>query len=1250
MGPHQNRIVRTARQALGEGWFSPSADVPVETRVLESLTLESASESEIAEAMVVAFHPEETLDFLATVLEVCTVILWAQSSHVDAASLLVYTADRLHDRQEIAACAYAVYFCKMARAYIGSSSLPEHISRKLLFRTVQIEVGARCEFPGLSDDPSDNLGEAVSLCQQFGSTVAVDDPYHAELLILEAEVLNHLACLNVSRVPNLKQALHLYESAQAINATQDSVAAMIGAAGTCLRLALAGEEPEKYVRLGLDLVTTIQQSPEVDAHQKGMAAAQEGLIAIAQFAPSGQLDYLRKAISCFDTAITLFDTSSPNAASARIVSCDARLSLAEAEGCTAKDLDDVISMLQSARQCPSLTPNDLVLSLIGEANARLHLADLGEKVEENILLAEELAAEAAQYVPSRGDVWATVQIAHANILVSMARLSIDPIHNANRAIELYDRACRELEGGNAIRNAALIHSSLAHIVLGDAGIRPVANCRKAIALCLAGRIHFASGHPAAILAQHNEVTARLQMASIGIEPQKHVGECLERLAYLREQLPPRSLAYGRTLRLSAQAHLVYVMANPDAEPTYETFLPAIQFCEEAETYFVPGSLEHTLVTLCQNAAYSQLASIDPDSPDFGQKADQLRSEVLNLGIQYAITRESACLTAASRALTLLGNMDEQDRSMAPRIEELDATIAALAPTSPRLIGANLLKAMILAQEDRPVEAYRCIRSGLDVAEHVRGQLETEEERIAYLGSLLELYHTAFEICVEFAEGAVTPSDKEPWLWEAWQWAYRSKCRALVDVLSNRHLPLGPRDRRLLEEVQLLSGRLERAEKEALALIPPVVPDEDPEEVGRVLANSECRSVLLEYSSLKELYEEKRSQLSARCSRLQGNEVVPEPRETYGHLCAIDRGITSDGRNNRTLFIEFFTSNNIDMTAFVMPLWEDVPPIIVGITLPGGGVRDLITGFLDCTTSPTDPLALRPIEDWNRLLRQIGDYLIVPLEHCLNSLKPDTLVIAPHKLLGMLPIHAAEWQGGPLVEKYAIAYLPSASLAEPIGRAHASLCPTALIVGAPSNDGTEDPLDDRSRGLPYAAKEQQWVSELMTKAGIRVTRVTENDATTEAVLHHADEAGIMHFACHSVTRWDDYLRSGLELTDRRLTPLDLSLGVNMSKTTLTYLNSCNSAESVLSDGDELFSLIRSFLYAGCPTVVAGLWEVLDQAGTDFAIAFYTRWLRERVPLLEAFRAAQLHIRDRYNKHPQLWASFVLVGAWSGRASE
>ena len=119
--------------------------------------------------------------------------------------------------------------------------------------------------------------------------------------------------------------------------------------------------------------------------------------------------------------------------------------------------------------------------------------------------------------------------------------------------------------------------------------------------------------------------------------------------------------------------------------------------------------------------------------------------------------------------------------------------------------------------------------------------------------------------------------------------------------------------------------------------------------------------------------------------------------------------------------------------------------------------------------------------------------------------------------------------------------------------------------------------------------------------------------------------------------------------------------------LVTLSACESGLSRVRRGDELMGLVRAFMVAGAPSVIATLWRV-DERSTRILMERFYREVVAGAGFARALHAAQLFLRslsqsevasllagdapagetgetgaDRPFADPFYWAPFILVGA-------
>jgi CHAT domain-containing protein len=151
-------------------------------------------------------------------------------------------------------------------------------------------------------------------------------------------------------------------------------------------------------------------------------------------------------------------------------------------------------------------------------------------------------------------------------------------------------------------------------------------------------------------------------------------------------------------------------------------------------------------------------------------------------------------------------------------------------------------------------------------------------------------------------------------------------------------------------------------------------------------------------------------------------------------------------------------------------------------------------------------------------------------------------------------------------------------------------------------------------------------------------LTGQQATRANLLKAAPRARFLHLASHGYFRRDNPMFSFLKLADANLnfySLLDLRLNAEM-----VTLSACHTGVNKVFPGDELHGLVRGFLYAGAPSIVASLWAVGDRSTADFMREMYSQ-IRAGSSKRAAIRHAQLAIKDAYG-HPYYWAPFVLMG--------
>lgn len=295
----------------------------------------------------------------------------------------------------------------------------------------------------------------------------------------------------------------------------------------------------------------------------------------------------------------------------------------------------------------------------------------------------------------------------------------------------------------------------------------------------------------------------------------------------------------------------------------------------------------------------------------------------------------------------------------------------------------------------------------------------------------------------------------------------------------------------------------------------------------------------------------------------------------------------------------------------------------------------------------DDLGSWDLDEWQR---ELGA-LVGPLEAW--SEEGDVVWVVPHAELHLLPLHALKVGGRYLAERNPVVYSPSASVMPYCRAKSAGDGKGALVVG----DSLPPP-----RKLVHAREEAKSVATLFGAEPLLGERASKRELEN-GLREFGDDLRVMHVACHGEFDRAEPLKSRIMLAppadgESADGGPDLSaedvLGLEVGAD-LVALSACASGVSGRRGGDELIGLTRSFLYAGAPSAVVGLWYVADGSTRLLMESFYRAWLGEgradvegswtSTSKVEALRQAQQRVaRNAGYDHPYFWSPFVLVGDW------
>ena len=163
-----------------------------------------------------------------------------------------------------------------------------------------------------------------------------------------------------------------------------------------------------------------------------------------------------------------------------------------------------------------------------------------------------------------------------------------------------------------------------------------------------------------------------------------------------------------------------------------------------------------------------------------------------------------------------------------------------------------------------------------------------------------------------------------------------------------------------------------------------------------------------------------------------------------------------------------------------------------------------------------------------------------------------------------------------------------------------------------------------------------------------------DASAQNFQKHQAEFDILHLAMHGIYDIEQPLNSHLVCTkiadENRIITASEIYNMNI-RALLVILGSCNSGFGKLNQGEGVMSISRAFAYAGCPSIIKGLWSLPDEETAAISTHFIQQ-LKKGNKKDQALRLSKLAYLNSNNSnipkerfHPFFWAGFVPVGDMS-----
>ena len=537
------------------------------------------------------------------------------------------------------------------------------------------------------------------------------------------------------------------------------------------------------------------------------------------------------------------------------------------------------------------------------------------------------------------------------------------------------------------------------------------------------------------------------------------------------------------------------------------------------------------------------------------------------------------------------------------------------------------------------------RGAIEEIENIRSRINIESLSARYLQDKIEPYVGLAKLLIEAGK-----------IEEAFGVSEGAHARTLLDIMSSTGLEhSGELPGELLKKRIELEGEINQLDRALLSAYSKPAHDINSEQV---------RETEKALTSARKRYEGLCREIDLKVAGLRG---TPEPVEPVG-IRELRETVTT--AENGVVMLEYLVGEQ-----FLVSFAVTADTLVAEVADVGRGeitrlAEEFRQPYADLKSGKVDMANLTfPVET----SRTLYDLAIKPFEDQLEEQFEDAsiLVVVPDGPLHYVPFEALvsgrESKNNKydyVLDHFTVAYAPSASIMHHVrrGKKERRYRGELYALG--------DPLVGEERMIfPYVSEllrvlrgdlafsfsplpgARNEVERIKTYFGLREAIVlTGPDATEYGFKKDAPGHRLVHLASHGVADDREPLYSKLVLAvdengvdDGFLHAYEISR-MNLD-CELVVLSACETAIGVLSGGEGLLGLSRSFLHAGSSSVVASLWSV-DESTEEVMAEFY-RHLGEGKG--NALRKAKLKVRrmDRDGMslaHPFFWAPFVLIGDW------
>lgn len=280
------------------------------------------------------------------------------------------------------------------------------------------------------------------------------------------------------------------------------------------------------------------------------------------------------------------------------------------------------------------------------------------------------------------------------------------------------------------------------------------------------------------------------------------------------------------------------------------------------------------------------------------------------------------------------------------------------------------------------------------------------------------------------------------------------------------------------------------------------------------------------------------------------------------------------------------------------------------------------------------------------IKTLSDLLLPGNCRKLLSTK-ERLLLSPHRYLHALPLHALDWKGSYLIERFSVTYVPN--LTSLLVTHNGNNEPSFLGVGTCDYYVPGCPLAP----LENALREVRDIEKVYVEREIAATILSEHDANEDRLMQMEQSGELsrfthIHLAVHGANiQSDTPLESHLFLRDSILEALEIA---NWEiKADLVVLSACCAGQRAIRGrgmdelpGDDLFGVSAAFFSAGARQILSALWPVQDSVARQLMVEFHHNLMSGQTSdrALQSAIKRYLHSVEGEEAMVYYWAPFFL----------